>query len=59
MQNIIKNFINNHWRLIKVVLTIIMSPVLIYIAAITMKTIFNMGNYIGTFLRGVYVFFTC
>lgn len=59
MQNIIKNFIINHWKLIKTTMIIIISPALIYITTTILKAIFTIGNYIGTFLRGLYTFFVC
>lgn len=55
----IKNFITSHWKIIRIILIIIISPALVYITTTLIETVFIIGNYLGTFLRGVYTFFAC
>lgn len=55
----IKNFMTNHLKIIKIVLIIIVSPIIVYIITSFMNIIFTIGNYVGTFLRSVYTYFVC
>lgn len=55
----IKNFITSHYKPIKIVIITIISPIVVYIATSMMNVIFTIGNYVGTFLRGVYTYFVC
>ena len=59
MQNIVKNFILNHLKLIKILLIIFLLPVGLYVVTSLIVLIFTLGNYVGTFIRGVYNYFVC
>ena len=59
MQNIVKNFILNHLKLIKILLIIFLLPVGLYVISSLIVLIVTIGNYVGTFIRGVYNFFVC
>lgn len=55
----IKSFVDNHSKLLKIIAIAILTPITIYIVVSLMQVVFTIGNYVGTFLRGVYSFFVC
>ena len=59
MQDIIKDFISKNDRVLKIIALIFIIPVIACLSSIILQTLFTFGNYVGTFLRGVYDFFVC
>ena len=55
MQNIINKISNKR----KLIIGIILLPVMLYVLNILMITIFNIGTYMGTFLRYLYLYVVC
>ena len=59
MQNIIKDFVDKNYRLLRIIVLIVLTPIIIYLSVFILQTILIIGNYVGTFLRSVYDFFVC
>lgn len=55
----IKQFIIDHKKIIKVLLFIIAAPFIMYCLTTLVSVVFTIGNYVGTFLRGIYTYFVC
>jgi hypothetical protein len=54
MQNLIKVKNIEYKKLVKIVLSIFLSPFAITVLNLLLSTIFNLGIYTGTFLRFLY-----
>lgn len=59
MQDIIKDFVDKNYRLLKIIVLIVLIPVIVCLAVFILQTILTFGSYVGTFLRSVYDFFVC
>ena len=59
MQNIVINFGNNKNKYKKILLIVILLPIIMILFNSIIATIFNLGTFIGTFLRYIYNFIVC
>lgn len=55
MRNIIKSISDNK----KIIIGIVLAPITVYTLNILIVAIFNMGVYVGTFLRNLYSIVVC
>ena len=55
MHNIINIVINNK----KMILEVLLLPLIVYASSVVMLATFNIGTYLGTFLRYIYYYVVC
>lgn len=58
MQNIINKFVSKN-KYFKVVLAIIFLPIIMILFNSVVATTFNLGTFVGTFLRYIFNFVVC